>query len=214
MTDKNQLFARYPALYACKSQIQAALQWMVQTAKSGNKFLLCGNGGSCADCAHITGELMKEFLCKRPIPKQDANRLEQLFPKDAAYMRETLQQAVPAISLMEQTAALTAYANDVCADMAYAQMVYGYGTPGDLLICISTSGSSNNILYAAKAAKLKGMHVMGMTGSADCPLHALCDTYIAVPARQTYQVQENHLPVYHFLCAALERELFGKEAGR
>ena len=114
------------------NDIAEALELMEETYRSGGKILLCGNGGSCADCDHIVGELMKGFLSKRPVKPKFKKDLENLFPDDAEYMAEHLQQGISAISLNSHAAVLSAFANDVAADMVYAQMVYGYGRKNDL----------------------------------------------------------------------------------
>lgn len=126
-------------------------------------------------------------------------------------MIHSLQRAVPAISLASQTALMTAFGNDVSAQMLFAQQVLGYGREGDVLLAISTSGNSPNVLYAAKIAKLQGLKVVSLTGRSGGRLKEFSDTAICVPADLTYQIQELHLPVYHCLCACVENELFGGE---
>jgi D-sedoheptulose 7-phosphate isomerase len=174
--------------------------------------LICGNGGSAADSEHIVGELMKGFKLKRPIPQTARAALARLFPEKGADLADHLQGALPAISLTGHPALSSAFANDVRADMVYAQQVYGYGRPGDMLIALSTSGNSTNILNAAKIAKAFGMAVLGMTGQGGGKLSELSDVCIRVPAEETYRVQELKLPVYHALCAMLEEEFFGEAA--
>ena len=120
-----------------------------------------------------------------------------------------LQGGLPAISLPSQTSAVTAVCNDTDPSLIFAQLVWALGQTGDTLICLSTSGNSRNVVLAAKAARAKGMKVLAMTGEADSALSALADVTIQVPARDTYRVQEYHLPVYHYLCAAVEEEIFG-----
>lgn len=204
-----ELFERYPALCVCKNEIKQALQYMERTYRCGGKILLCGNGGSHADCDHIVGELMKSFILPRRIPQKDAKKLEQLYGSETAQQfTACLQRAVPAISLPSQGAVLSAYGNDVSPQMAYAQLVYGYGRPGDLLLGFSTSGNSENIVNAAKAAKAFGLSVLAFTGKNACTLDTVCDVVIKAPAEQTYQVQEYHLPIYHYLCMELEKRLF------
>ena len=120
-----ELYERYPILKECDSDIESVVEMLCESYKSGGKLLLCGNGGSCADCDHIVGELMKGFLLKREQP-EILGKLEKLGFSDAEYMAKHIQGALPAISLPHQAALLTAFANDVAADMIYAQMVYGY----------------------------------------------------------------------------------------
>lgn len=194
------LYERYPALCACREDVEKALKLLIDTYRNGGKVLVCGNGGSAADSEHIVGELMKGFLFKRPVT--DERIPEQL--------RLGLQGALPAISLPSQCAVLSAFINDVNPQMMYAQLVYGYGKPGDLLIGLSTSGNSVNVVNAARVAKAVGMNVLSLTGEKASKLYELSDVTIRVPATETYMVQEYHLPVYHYLCAEVERALFGE----
>ena len=161
--------------------------------------MLCGNGGSCSDCEHIVGELMKGFLSMRPVT-------DERIPEK---LRKNLQGSLPAISLPSQSAILSAFCNDVEPSMMYAQMVYGYATEKDLLIGLSTSGNSKNVVNAVEVAKAVGAKTMAMTGQRDSKLSAICDVTIQVPETETYKIQELHLPVYHYLCAEVERVLFG-----
>ena len=192
------LLKRYPALKSCEKEIIKALELIIETYKKGGKILVCGNGGSAADCEHIVGELMKGFMLKR----------EVLNDKIPAHIREKLQGALPAISLPSQSAVLSAYINDVEPSMVYAQLVYGYGKENDLLIAISTSGSSENIVYAAETAAAMGIKVVALTGESGGKLSSIADVTIKAPEKETYKVQEYHLPIYHFLCAGAEKEFF------
>ena len=117
----------------------------------------------------------------------------------------------PAISLVSQTALSTAFGNDESAVGVFAQQVYGYGEKGDVLLAISTSGNSANVIEAAKVARAKGVKVVGLTGRRNSKLTSLSDVCVRVPRDEVFQVQELHLPVYHCLCAAVEAELFGGE---
>ena len=203
------LIDRYPALAICEAEIGQALDCMEQTYRSGGKILLCGNGGSHADCDHIVGELMKSFVLPRRLPADEIEQIKnKLGEQEAEKFAGCLQRAVPAISLPSQGPVLSAYSNDVLADMGYAQLVYGYGRPGDLLIVLSTSGNSENIVNAAKAAKAFGLSVLAFTGKNACKLDALCDVVLKAPETETYKVQEYHLPIYHYLCMELEKRLF------
>lgn len=192
------LIKRYPALSACREDIKQAEKLLVDTYKHGGKVLVCGNGGSAADSEHIVGELMKGFLLKRPVA--DARIPEAL--------RGKLQGALPAISLVSQSAILSAYSNDVDPDMVYAQLVYGYANEGDLVIGLSTSGNSKNVVYAQMVAKAVGAKTLSLTGEKESRLSELSDVTIRVPETETYKVQELHLPVYHYLCAAVEKTFF------
>lgn len=202
------LLKRYPQLEKCIGNISEAAEMMLDIYRNGGKILLCGNGGSCADCDHIVGELMKGFLSLRKIDKNIEEKIGALFPEDKEYFTRTLQGSLPAISLPSQSALLSAFANDVEADMVYAQLVFGYGKTEDLLIAMSTSGNSKNVVNAAKMAKVKGMKVLAFTGEKDSKLSEICDITIKAPECETYKIQELHLPIYHYLCAEIERQLF------
>ncbi len=203
-----------PALAACEQDILASREALIDTYRQGNKLLLCGNGGSCADCDHITGELLKGFLSLRPLGDAEQATLAAALPggqdhPDYALLAGKLQGALPAISLPAQAALISAFCNDVDASLVYAQLVWGMGKAGDTLICLSTSGNSRNVVLAAEAARAKGMRTIAMTGERDSALSALCDITIKAPARDTYRVQEYHLPIYHYLCAEIETAMFG-----
>ena len=195
-----ELLTRYPALEACRADILAAATLLLDTYKNGGKVLVCGNGGSCADSEHIVGELMKGFLLKRPVT-------DERIPAD---LQAGLQGGLPAISLPSQTAVLSAFINDVDPSMLYAQLVYGYGQPGDLLIGLSTSGNSDNVVKAARVAQAIGVKTLALTGERESKLSALCDVTVRVPETETFKVQELHLPVYHYLCAATEAAMFAE----
>ncbi|HIU49161.1 MAG TPA: SIS domain-containing protein [Candidatus Avimonoglobus intestinipullorum] len=198
MDKMEHLIKRYPALSACREDIKQAEKLLIDTYKHGGKVLVCGNGGSAADSEHIVGELMKGFLLKRPVA--DARIAEAL--------RGKLQGALRAISLVSQSAILSAYSNDVDPDMVYAQLVYGYANEGDLVIGLSTSGNSKNVVYAQMVAKAVGAKTLSLTGEKESRLSELSDVTIRVPETETYKVQELHLPVYHYLCAAVEKTFF------
>lgn len=196
----NELLERYPALHTCEKDIEDALKLLIDTYKNGGKVLVCGNGGSAADSEHIVGELMKGFMLKREV---DDGRIPE-------NMRCNLQGALPAISLVSQSGVLSAFINDVEPEMMYAQLVYGYGKEGDLLICLSTSGNSKNCVNAAEVAKSIGVKVLSLTGEKESRLSQLSDCTVKVPDTETFKVQEYHLPVYHFLCSMTEKYFFEK----
>lgn len=203
------LYERYSVLKVCEKDIENAVNTIYNTYKNNGKILACGNGGSCADCDHIVGELMKGFLLKRN-QSEILKKLTACKFDDAEYMTANLQGALPAISLPSQTALITAFANDVAADMIYAQLVFGYAGEYDTLICISTSGNSKNVVYAAKIAKAIGIKTVALTGANESKLSEICDVAIRVPETETYKIQELHLPVYHYICAKIEEIIFGK----
>ena len=137
----NELYNRYPQLEECSCNIEAAVDVLKKAYYNGGKLLVCGNGGSCADSDHIVGELMKGFLLKRKPGPSFGEKLKNLGFEDYEYICDNLQGALPAISLTSQSALISAFANDVEADMVYAQLVFGYGAENDVFIGISTSGN-------------------------------------------------------------------------
>lgn len=201
---------RYPQLAGTLPSMRRALEVLTGVFASGGQLLICGNGGSAGDALHITGELMKGFILPRRLNERTAAALAASCP-DGAYLAEHLQGALSVRTLVAETSLITAYANDVAGDLAFAQQVWGYGRAGDALLCLSTSGNSDNVAYAAQAARFKGLATLAMTGAGGGRLSGLCDLCIAVPEREPYRVQELHLPVYHALCLALEEEFFGSE---
>ena len=205
-----ELIERYPTLNCCGESIRQAAEAMIECFQNSGKLLACGNGGSAADCEHIVGELMKAFRLKRELEPEKCKLIHAMFPGEADKLVPNLQRAVPAISLASQTALMTAFGNDVSSEMLFAQQVLSYGVHGDLLLAISTSGNSANVLHAARIAHVQGVKVIGLTNTTGGKLKALSDIVICVPESETYKVQELHLPVYHCLCACVENELFGE----
>lgn len=204
----DELLNRYPALEECRKYIEKAQELVISTYKNNGKILVCGNGGSASDSDHIVGELMKGFMLKRKVGADFVDKLKECGISGADYIAENLQGSLPAIALPSQSGILSAFANDVAPDMVYAQLTYGYANTEDLLICLSTSGNSKNVVNAAKVAKAKGAKTLAMTGERESELSRLCDITIRVPESETYKIQELHLPVYHYLCAKTEKEFF------
>lgn len=199
-------FQRYPDMVACECGVRAAREMLANSFRAGGKLMVCGNGGSAADSEHTVGELMKSFRFKRPVDGVFRAAYKAANGCDAPAW---LEGALPAISLVSQTALSTAFGNDEAAVGVFAQQVLGYGEPGDVLLAISTSGNSSNVLEAAKVARAKCVKVIALTGSRESKLTGLADVCIRVPRDEVFQVQELHLPVYHVLCAAVEADMFG-----
>lgn len=203
------LVDKYPELEVCLPDIDRMLAILATSYRNNGKLLICGNGGSAADSDHIVGELMKGFMSKRPLSQEESNDFTAMFPEDGVYLAGHLQGALPAISLVGSTALTSAYANDVAADMIYAQQVFGYGRPGDVLIGISTSGNSPNVIRALQTAKVRGLATIGLTGNLGGRMKEICDVTVRVPRDSTPDIQERHLPIYHAVCMWLEKEFFG-----
>jgi D-sedoheptulose 7-phosphate isomerase len=206
-----QLLNRYSKLASLEDRIEEAVRIIVDSYKNGGKVLVCGNGGSSADAGHIVGELMKSFEMKRPLKPEIQQKLKAQFGERGSLLAEKLQQGLPAISLSEHTALVSAVSNDIGGDFIFAQQVIGYGNPGDVLLGMSTSGNSRNVIDAFIVGKAKGLKTIGMTGETGGEMKELCDVLLNVPERRTAFVQELHLPIYHIMCLMIENEMFGVE---
>ena len=151
---------------------------------------------------------MKGFMLERPLRKDEQTKIKEMFPETADYLIKYLQTPIPAISLVSQTSLMTAYANDRAPDLFFAQQVLGYGNQGDILLAITTSGNSKNVIYAAQIAKMKGMTVISITGQSGGEIRKYTDILINVPADIVYEIQEYHLPIYHTICLSVEMSYF------
>ena len=205
----NDLTKRYPSLERCEEDIKRALEIIIKCYEKGGKLLLCGNGGSSSDCEHIVGELMKDFLIRRPIPKEKREEMRLRFPSIDDAVLDELQLGLPAISLPSITGFNTAFANDRNPELVYAQGVLSLANENDVLVAISTSGNAKNVLRATEVAKSLGLFVVGLTGETGGAIYELCDSSIRVPQCETYKIQELHIAVYHYICAEVERHFFG-----
>lgn len=166
-------------------EILKAVDILVSSYKDGNKLLLCGNGGSAADCQHIATEFMIRLshTIKRP--------------------------ALPAIALTTDSSNLTAGGNDIGFENVFARNVEGLGALGDVLLAISTSGNSKNIIKAVETAHSKGMKVIGFLGGNGGELKALVDLPIVIPSSNVQRIQEGHITVAHIICELVEGKLYG-----
>lgn len=162
--------------------VASAALCMARSLAAGGKILACGNGGSAADAQHLTGELVGRFLIERP--------------------------ALPAVALTVDSSILTAVGNDYGYERIFARQVEALGKPGDVLLAISTSGNSPNILAALHSARAAGMHTVGLTGKGGGHMRALCDTLINVDHAHTPLIQEVHASVVHLLCQLIDFHLF------
>lgn len=180
-----------------EQQLNQAVACIQEAFENGHKLLLCGNGGSAADCAHITGELVKGFLKKRPLP-------EKLQAAIGEPWAAQLQQGLPVIDLTANSALMAAIINDIDGKSVFAQQVMAYGQPGDVILGISTSGNSENVCRALQCARALGLHTIALTGQGGGRMGQIADLLLAVDETETYRVQEKHLPLYHQLCLRLE----------
>lgn len=204
------LIVRYPVLAPIRGDIAQAYELLKACYDRGGKLLIAGNGGSCADAQHIVGELMKGFCKRRPCPEAFRKALAAADPEDGPMLADKLQQGLTAIALTDHQALGTAFANDVDANLVFAQQLYGYGRKGDVLLGISTSGNSQNVMYAVAVAKALGIQVIGLTGKDGGRLAKAADCAIIAPSHETYMIQELHLPIYHALCLMLEDTYFAE----
>lgn len=201
------LYETYPQLRGCEKDVTAVYGLLKTAAEKRAMIMVCGNGGSAADCEHITGELMKGFNLKRPLSPAEKSQFDGI--DGGAEIADKLQGAIRCVSLASQIGVISAFANDVDPSLVFAQQVWGYASsPDDVLIALSTSGNSRNVVNAAKTAKAAGIRTVAITGEADSQLSALCGVTVKLPAREPFAVQELTLPLYHALCAAVEAELF------
>ncbi len=168
-------------LSECADVIEAAGDLLVKIFSSGGKLLLCGNGGSAADCQHLAAEFVVRYEKKR--------------------------QALAAIALTTDTSILTAHANDIGFETVFARQVEAIGSEKDCLIAISTSGKSPNIIKAVEAAKRKGMAVIALSGCGGGELSQLATIPVIVPANVTARIQEAHILIGHWWCGAIEEAL-------
>ena len=204
------MLARQPHLNELAISVRRAAVRICECAQRGGKVLLCGNGGSAADSEHIAGELMKSFILPRRISTGDIERLRVSGAANADRLAERLQCGVAAVALGSNAAVSTAIANDTDAALIFAQQVYVLGRPGDVLIGLSTSGNSTNVVYAMEVARAFGIETIGFTGSTPAKLDALSDVLFKAPETETFRIQECHLALYHTLCLMVEESLFGE----
>ena len=208
MSHLDQLVQRYPQLTSVKNEIIDAYETIKKSYELGGKLLIAGNGGSASDAEHIAGELMKTFAKKRILPESFISDISKVDSEIAAYLTPRLQPGLPAIALSGHASLNTACINDIDGNITFAQQVYGYGKKEDVLLAISTSGNSKNVLYASAVAKAKNLKIIALTGNTGGQLKRLSDICICVPETEVYKIQELHLPVYHILCMMLEDYFF------
>lgn len=203
-----ELLRRYPELSVVETEIARAAGYLVKCFESGGKLLICGNGGSSSDSGHIAGELMKGFEHKRPLGESFRKQLVEKGGSRGEYIASKLQHGFPVISLSAHTALITAVANDIDPDLIFAQQVAAYGKKDDVLLAISTSGNSKNVIDAVITALAKEMKVIGLTGETGGSMKAMCDILLNVPGTRTSSVQELHFPLYHALCLMVENYFY------
>jgi D-sedoheptulose 7-phosphate isomerase len=195
------MLKRRPELGPCVDDLVKAFGTLRDCFGSGGKVLVCGNGGSAADSEHIVGELMKGFERRRPLCAADKAKLPPA-------LADSLQNGLPAVPLTGFLSLATAFANDVKAELVFAQLVWTLGRPGDVLVGLSTSGNAANMIHAFAAARGRGMKAIAFTGASGGECAPIVDVCVRAPSSRTCEVQECHLPLYHCLCLMLEDEFF------
>lgn len=203
-----ELTTRFPELKTCSKDVLDAVNVIIECYKAGGKVLICGNGGSSSDSSHIVGEFMKGFLKLRPLSAEKRAELKSNCADITDELLDNLQGSLPAINLTENSGIISAFANDVDPVNVYAQQVLGYGKKGDVLIGITTSGNSGNVLNACNLAKGLGLTVIGLTGRDGGKLKNASDICIIAPEHETFKIQELHLPIYHCICAMVEEVFY------
>lgn len=194
---------KYLFMKKIEDEIVKSVHILENCYSQGGQVLICGNGGSCADADHIVGEMVKGFKLRRPLEKE----LFEAFQRnpETAELGTKLQGSLPAINLCAHTALVTAVLNDIGGEYIFAQQVAGYGRRGDVLIGISTSGNSDDVLKAINTAKVKGLKTIGMTGGNGGKMASLCDVVLRAESNIVEDIQDMHSSIYHALCAAVER---------
>jgi D-sedoheptulose 7-phosphate isomerase len=181
-SDVDSLIEALQALKALEADVAEVVQICVDALKAGNKVVFCGNGGSASQAQHLAAELVGRYKVNRP--------------------------AMNSISLTVDTSALTAIGNDYGFDVVFARQIEGVGNAGDVLVGLSTSGSSKNVVAAFESAKRKGIKTIAFVGSKPCAMKDLADATIAVPADVSNKIQEMHLVVGHYVCGEIEKRFY------
>ena len=171
----------------CTEDIIAAADMITEIYRNGKKLLLCGNGGSAADCQHIATEFMIRL----------SHNIER--------------PALAAIALTTDSSNLTAGGNDIGFENVFARNIQGLGSTGDALIAISTSGNSPNVIKAVEAAKAKGIKTIGFLGGTGGKLKSMVDKPVVIPSGNTQRIQEGHITIAHIICEIVEVELYGNK---
>ncbi|MCJ7448859.1 MAG: SIS domain-containing protein [Bacteroidales bacterium] len=205
----DQFCTKHPELAGLRDPIRQAAEMIIKSYTGGGKLLVCGNGGSSSDSDHLVCELMKSFESERPLDKSLKNRLNEIAGARGKFLAEKLEHGLPAISLSAHTALITAISNDKDANLVFAQQIIGFGDENDILIGISTSGNSQNVIDACITAKALNLKVIGFTGKTGGKMKQYCDVLVNVPESRTAFIQELQLPIFHILCLIVENHFYG-----
>ncbi|MBO5306691.1 MAG: SIS domain-containing protein [Lentisphaeria bacterium] len=211
MTDQiiKRLLTDYPVLECCAGEVKRVIEEMIALYRRGGTFFCCGNGGSAADCDHICGELLKGFMSLRPVDEELKEKFSADYGEEGSVIAGKLQKGLPAVSLTSHPGYTTAFCNDVDPDLIFAQQLFAQAKAGDILLGISTGGGASNVRKAFMTARMLGVKTVLLTGNKHGRCEEFADIVIAAPERETYRIQELHLPIYHAICQAVEAEMFG-----
>ncbi len=204
------LLDRYPHLDRCKDDILNAFHLILDCFNNGGKLLVMGNGGSSADAEHICAELTKGCVLQRQLKESERD----LFGGDVGILPQMLQNGLPAFSLGVSHSLISAFMNDVHPEFIFAQQIWVHAKENDVVLALSTSGNSRNVvagIHTAKARNIKSIVLTG--GNQNNRSSQLADVSICVPEYEVHKIQELHLPVYHYLCMAIEHEFFHEHKG-
>lgn len=204
-------YERFDNLIYLKQNILNAIDIITKSIRNGKKILICGNGGSCADAEHIAAEMNKSFMLNRELPKEILDKINRFYPDNYLEFKNNIHCGIPTIPLFSMNAFCSAYINDKNSNYVFAQAVNSLGNSEDVLIAITTSGNSINVINAMKMAKVKDLKVICLCGRNISQIKDLSDVIIDADGNFTYEIQEMHLPIYHLICMAVESELFYKE---
>lgn len=204
-----ELVERFPAISPLRKDIITIFEKVKSSFEKGSTLFVCGNGGSAADAEHMAGELMKSFVLPRNLSGEMTEKFTEYFGKQGMKIAEKLQNGLPVISLVSGIGFNTAFANDVSADMVFAQQLYVLAEKSDIMIAFSTSGNSANIAKAIATARVKGVYSILFTGEDGGQCAKMADYSLKIPSSETRIIQEYHLPVYHVLCLMLEEYFYG-----
>ena len=209
--DISELFISFPALKEIEHQIFNAYEIIKEVFESNDTLFVCGNGGSASDAEHMIGELMKNFLIERKHKESFIKSLTDYYGDESHKIINKLQPGFKAISLLSHPSLISAYSNDVDSEYIFAQQLYSLGSTSDILVAFSTSGNSANVYRALQIANIMKIKTILFTGSDGGRCSQIVDYSVKVPEKETYRIQEYHLPVYHALCAMLEEHFYGKD---
>jgi len=206
---RDRFLSDWPGWSDAMVKLDQAIDLLCDVSERDGLVMVCGNGGSASDSAHIVGELGKTFCVPRCSSHAEVDTPNDPWTDVDDELVGRLQCGIRAISLSCSNALMTAIANDNGQDLVFAQQVWSLARQGDVVIGLSTSGNSDNVVKALKVAQWRGGQTIAFTGQNPCAMDAFADVLIKAPSVETYRIQEYHLGFYHAMCAMVETKLFG-----